>query len=342
MTSRLRAGNSGGNSILSLIIPVYNEEESIDLFLAKVADAIARLRYDFEFIFVNDGSTDATLQKLLNAHEADPRIKIINFSRNFGKDTALTAGYRFASGDAVIPMDVDLQDPPELIRDFTAKWEEGYDVVLGVRSRRHSDTPFKSITAGLFYKAFNLLSSNRIVPNAGDYRLMNRAAVNALNQLPERIRFMKGLYAWVGFKQAIVTYERPPRALGSTKWNVRKLWNFALDGITGFSTLPLRIWSGFGFAFAFFGFLYALYTIIRTLIFGVDVPGYPSLMVAILVIGGMILISLGIIGEYLGRIYEEAKERPLYIIRDAIGFGSSQTHGSQRQPAPGDPHADTQ
>jgi len=320
MDSTLRPECPDRNSMISLIVPVYNEEESLDLFLRTINDAIAHVRYDFEFVFINDGSTDLTLQKLLEAREADSRIKIINFSRNFGKDTALTAGYRFASGDAVIPMDVDLQDPPELIKDFVAKWEEGYDVVLGVRSERRSDTAFKSMTAGMFYKVFNLLCNNRIVPNAGDYRLMNRASVDALNQLPERIRFMKGLYAWVGFKQAVITYERPPRALGTSKWNTRKLWHFALDGITGFSTLPLRIWSGFGFLFALLGFLYAAYMIVRTIIGGVDVPGYASLMVALLVIGGMILVSLGIIGEYLGRIYEEVKERPLYIVRDAIGF----------------------
>lgn len=306
--------------MISLIIPVYNEEESIDLFILTVKQLIDSIEYAFEIIFINDGSTDATLTKLIDARKSDPRIKIINFSRNFGKDTALTAGYRFAAGDAVIPMDVDLQDPPELIKDFILKWEEGYDVVLGTRSQRSSDTAFKSVTAKLFYKIFNLLSSNHIVPNAGDYRLMNRASVDALNRLPERIRFMKGLYAWVGFKQAIVTYERPPRALGKTKWTARKLWNFALDGITGFTTVPLRIWSGIGLIFAVFGFLYAIYLTLRTIFYGVDTPGYASLMVAVLVIGGMILISLGIIGEYLGRIYEEVKARPAYIIKDAIGF----------------------
>lgn len=306
--------------MISLVVPVYNEEESIDLFLSTVSRVIANLHHEFEFIFINDGSTDKTLDVLMEAKNHDPRIKILNFSRNFGKDIALTAGFRFAAGDAVIPMDVDLQDPPDLIRSFVEKWEEGYDVVIGVRSQRTSDSAFKRVTAKRFYTFFNMLCSDQLVPDAGDYRLMNRASVNALNNLSERIRFMKGLYAWVGFKQAIVYYERPARALGKTKWNARKLWKFAIDGITGFTTLPLRIWSYMGLFVAFSGFCWAVFLIARTLISGIDTPGYASTMVVLLTLGGLILTSLGVIGEYLGRVYEEVKSRPLYIIRDVIGF----------------------
>ena len=307
--------------MISLIIPVFNEEESIDLFLATVNKAIEPLAYDFEFIFINDGSTDSTQARLMRARETDQRIKVISFSRNFGKDIALSAGFRYAGGDAVIPMDVDLQDPPEVIVDFVKKWEEGYDVVLGVRSIRTSDSFFKRLTAKWFYTFFNLLSGTKqLVPSAGDFRLMNRASVDALNCLPERVRFMKGLYAWVGYKQAIVYYERPARALGSTKWNAGKLWRFAMDGITGFSTLPLRIWSYLGLFFALIGFISALYLVVRTLVYGIDTPGYASLMVVLLGMGGLILMSLGIIGEYLGRVYEEVKVRPLYLVKDTIGF----------------------
>ena len=316
--------------MISLIVPVFNEEESVELFLSTVEKNISRLNHEFEFVFINDGSTDGTLEKLAQLRKSDPRIKIINFSRNFGKDIALSAGFRFATGDAVIPMDVDLQDPPEVISEFVAKWEEGYDVVLGVRSQRDSDTAFKRITAKWFYSFFNMLSNKRLVPDAGDFRLMNRASVDALNRLPERVRFLKGLYAWVGYEQAIVYYERQPRAMGSTKWNVSKLWNFAVDGITSFSTLPLRIWSSLGLLFAAIGFSAAIYRIIRTLVFGVDVPGYTSTMVVLLVLGGLILTSLGIIGEYLGRVYEEVKLRPLFIVKETIGFDEDGDKGSQR------------
>lgn len=319
--------------MISLIIPVYNEEESIRPFLQAVKQAVQGLGHDFEFIFINDGSTDDTFEELRKANAEDPRVKAINFSRNFGKETALSAGFRYASGDAVIPMDVDMQDPPELIGPFIEKWEEGYDVVMGVRAERASDTAFKRFTAKCFYAFFNLLAKgNGLVPNAGDYRLLSRAAVDALNLLPERVRFMKGLYAWVGFKQTAISYTRPARAFGKTKWSFLKLWRFALDGITGFTTLPLRIWSYVGLLCAMFGFAYAVFLIIRTLLFGADTPGYASLMVALLFMGGLVLTSLGIIGEYLGRVYEEVKMRPLYLISEAVGFESEEQALSGEKP----------
>ncbi len=308
---------------VSLIIPVYNEEETITYFLEKIDIIINNIDYSFEIIFIDDGSKDRTLETLLKARQKDSRIKILELSRNFGKELAMAAGFHAASGDAVVPMDVDLQDPPELLSDFLRKWEEGYDVVLGVRRQRKSDTKFKRVTARLFYKIFNILCGKRLVPNVGDYRLMSRAALDALNSLPERVRFTKGLYAWVGFKQARVEYDRMSRVAGSSKWNAWKLWNFALDGITSFSTLPLRIWSYLGMIIALFGFGYAVLLIMRKLLFGADVPGYTSIMVVMLLLGGLILISLGIIGEYLGRIFEEVKGRPLFVVRRYIGFDTN-------------------
>ena len=308
---------------VSLIIPVYNEEETITYFLEKIDIIINNIDYSFEIIFIDDGSKDRTLETLLKARQKDSRIKILELSRNFGKELAMAAGFHAASGDAVVPMDVDLQDPTELLSDFLRKWEEGYDVVLGVRRQRKSDTKFKRVTARLFYKIFNILCGKRLVPNVGDYRLMSRAALDALNSLPERVRFTKGLYAWVGFKQARVEYDRMSRVAGSSKWNAWKLWNFALDGITSFSTLPLRIWSYLGMIIALFGFGYAVLLIMRKLLFGADVPGYTSIMVVMLLLGGLILISLGIIGEYLGRIFEEVKGRPLFVVRRYIGFDTN-------------------
>lgn len=306
---------------ISMIIPVFNEEAAIPCFLDTVYPILdAESAYRFELIFINDGSEDNTLDILLEARDADPRIKIIDLARNFGKELAMAAGFQAASGDAVIPMDVDLQDPPEIIVDFLRKWEEGYDVVLGVRRRRHADTLFKRLTADLFYRIFNALCGKRLTPNAGDFRLISRPALDALNNLPERVRFTKALYAWVGFRKTAVEYDRPARMNGTSKWNTWKLWNFALDGITSFSTLPLRIWSYLGMLIAFIGFAYAAFLTFRTLIFGRDVPGYTSLMVVMLVLGGLILISLGVIGEYLGRVFEETKGRPLYIARNYIGF----------------------
>ena len=305
--------------LISLVIPVYNEDAALEFFLETVCTIVAPEPYDFEFVFVNDGSKDDTLAKLMVAHEKDSRVKIIDLSRNFGKEQALAAGLRVASGDAVIPMDVDLQDPPELIAAFLRKWEEGYQVVLGVRRARISDSFFKRKSAAMFYRIFQTLCDHSLVPNAGDYRLLDRAALDALNAMPERVRFTKGMYAWVGFRQALVYYDRPARVAGVSKWSVWKLWNFALDGITSFSTLPLRMWGYVGTVIALVGFIYAAFLVGRTLLYGSDMPGYPSLMVVLLTLGGLILMSMGILGEYLGRVYEEAKRRPLYVVQGYIG-----------------------
>jgi polyisoprenyl-phosphate glycosyltransferase len=313
--------------VLSLIVPVKDEEEAIGAFVARVAPILdAELPGEggsegWEILFVDDGSEDRTLAAILQANRADPRIRAISLSRNFGKEAALTAGLDHARGQAVIPIDVDLQDPPEVIGAMLAKWRDGFEVVYGVRTNRQSDSLPKRLTADLYYRAHNYLSSDKIPEHAGDFRLLDRSVVEIIRQMPERNRFMKGLFAWSGFRQAAVEYERAPRELGKTKFRYWKLWTLALDGITSASTMPLRIWSYIGVVIAFFTLLYALWVIAKTILFGSDVAGYPSLMVAILFFGGLQLISLGVLGEYVGRILIETKRRPLYVVRIRIGFG---------------------
>lgn len=305
---------------LSIIAPIYNEESNIDYFFETLIPVLTRLNLKYEIICVNDGSKDRTLEKLLVYHQNNPEIKIINFSRNFGKEIALTAGLHHASGKAIIPIDSDLQDPPELIAGLVEKWREGYDVVYAVRRRRLGESTLKRFTANVFYRFINSISDTPIPKDTGDFRLFDRRVVQELNRIPERTRFMKGLFAWVGFKQVGIEYDRQPRHQGETKWNYWKLWNFALDGITLFSTFPLRLWSYIGVIISFLSFGYASFLILRTLIYGRDFPGYASIMVAVLFLGGLQLISLGVIGEYLGRVYAETKKRPLYIINESYGF----------------------
>ncbi len=305
---------------ISIIAPVFNEVEVLDTFFATLEPILGRIDYDYEIICVNDGSTDGSEALLQRHHLRNPRIKVINFSRNFGKEAALAAGFRHADGDAVVPIDTDLQDPPELLFEFLKKWEEGYEIVYGVRETRETDDLLKRITANWFYRLFNKLSDTAIHPSAGDYRLIDRQAVNVLNRLSERVRFSKGLFFWIGFKQIGVKFARPARAAGQTKWNYWKLWNFALDGITAFSTIPLRFWTYVGLGVAFSSFTYALFLIMRTLIFGKDLPGYASTMVVMLFLGGVQLVSLGVLGEYLGRVFQETKGRPLYVVRNTFGL----------------------
>lgn len=308
---------------LSVVIPCYNEESNIDHLFERIEATLKSLKIKYEIVCVNDGSKDRTLERLVEYHQAKPQVKVINLSRNFGKETALTAGLDYAQGAAVIPIDADLQDPPELIGELLAKWREGYDVVYATRRTRHGEGPLKRITAKLFYKIISKVSSVSIPQNTGDFRLLDRKVVEALKQTPERSRFMKGLFAWVGFKQTYILFDRDPRFRGKTTWNYWKLWNFALDGITSFSLVPLKVWSYIGFCIALISFLYASFLIIRTLMSGVDVPGYASVMVAILFFGGIQLLTLGIIGEYLGRVYEEVKRRPLYLVRELYGIENS-------------------
>jgi len=307
--------------LLSVVVPVFNEEESIDLFLDTVVPLLERDRFRFEIVFVNDGSRDDTLAHLLDRGALDRRLRIVNLSRNFGKEAALTAGIDHSRGDVIVPMDIDLQDPPELIEPFMAHWREGYDVVYGVRTQRASDTAAKRLSANWFYRVFNSMSPVRIPENVGDFRLVDRRAVQVLRQLPERNRFMKGLFAWVGFNAVGVPYERPQRVAGSSKFNLWRLWNFALDGLVSFSTAPLRAWFYVGVVIAAVAVLYAIFIITRVLLFGIDTPGYASLLIAVLLMGAIQLLSLGIIGEYLGRLFLEVKSRPIYVVEGVYENG---------------------
>lgn len=327
----VRVDNSlaGGAFSLSIVVPMHNEEEVCLTFFARMLPILRGLTADFEIICVNDGSRDRTLEILKAAQSEDPRIKVIDLSRNFGKELALTAGLDHAQGDAVIPIDADLQDPPELIPDLVAKWQEGYDMVVAVRSDRSSDSRGKRWSAEAFYQLIGRLGEVPMPANAGDFRLLDRRVVVALRRLPERTRFMKGLFAWLGFRQAVISYTRAPRAAGQTKWKYWKLWNFALEGIFSFTTLPLRMWSYLGLATALFSMIYMIYIVLRTVLFGVDVPGYASLIVIILFFSGLNMIGLGIFGEYLGRVFVEVKQRPLYLVRDRFGFDEPKPHQSR-------------
>jgi polyisoprenyl-phosphate glycosyltransferase len=302
--------------LISVVTPFYNEEETVAIFhkqITAVVDAIPDA--DFEFICVNDGSRDATLPRLVELASLDRRVRVIDLSRNFGKEAALTAGLDEAQGDAVIPIDADLQDPPELIAEMIARWREGFEVVMARRTDRQADSYLKRKTAELFYRFHNSISDTAIPPDVGDFRLMDRAVVSALKLLPERRRFMKGLFAWVGFKATTINYSRPARVAGSTKFTGWRLWNFALEGVTSFSTIPLRMWTYIGTFIALFAFCYAVYIVLHTILSGSDVPGYASLITIVLFLGGIQLVGIGVIGEYIGRIYMESKQRPVYIVR---------------------------
>jgi glycosyltransferase involved in cell wall biosynthesis len=305
---------------ISIVVPFYNEGEGVDLFytaLNPIFDMVSEI--DFEVICIDDGSSDDTLKKLISVTEKDPRFHVIELSRNFGKEAALTAGIDAATGDAVIPIDADLQDPPKLIPEMIHEWSKGAEIVLARRVDRNSDSLLKRKTAEIFYKLHNNLSTIQIPENVGDFRLMDRVAIDALKLLPEHHRFMKGLFAWVGFKTVTLDYVRDHRVAGITKFSGWKLWNLAIEGITGFSSAPLKMWSYIGGIGAIVTFFYAILIISKTLIYGIDIPGYASLLVLILFFGSFQLIGIGMLGEYIGRIYMEAKNRPLYIIRKHYG-----------------------
>lgn len=307
--------------LLSIIVPVKNEQANIAPFVQRVSAILDSLANNdgWEILFVDDGSTDQTLMALLAAHARNPRVRTISLSRNFGKEAALSAGLDYARGQAIVPMDVDMQDPPEVLPEMVARWREGYDTVIGVRRCRRTDSFSKRLSAGLYYRAHNAMAADKIPEHAGDFRLLDRKVVEVLRQLPERNRFMKGLFAWAGFTQCAVHYDRAERELGSTKFNYWKLWTLALDGITSSSTVPLRMWSYVGALIAFLAVLYAGFITVSVFLYGVSVPGYASIMVSVLLLGGVQLISLGVLGEYVGRILTESKQRPLYVVRDTIG-----------------------
>lgn len=307
--------------LLSVIVCVYNEELTLDAFFARLLPILEEhVSGEYEVICVDDGSKDGSLAFLSAMATINPKVRVIELSRNFGKEAALTAGIEYATGQAVIPIDADLQDPPELIADMLKLWHNGAEMVLARRSNRDSDSILKRNTSKWFYRFYNQLSSTPIPDDVGDFRLMDRKVVNAILALPERQRFMKGIFAWVGFKSVGIDYVRTPRVNGATKFTGWKLWNFALEGITSFTTVPLRIWTYIGMTGALISALYASYIIFRTMVHGIEVPGYASLLVAVLFMGSMQLVSVGLIGEYIGRLYIESKQRPIYVVRNMIGI----------------------
>lgn len=300
---------------ISLVVPVFNEEATIPIFYKTVREYEGLQQHEVEIVFINDGSKDAT-ESIINALAvSDPLVVPLSFTRNFGKEPALFAGLDHATGDAVIPIDVDLQDPIEVIPHLIEKWQTGADMVLAKRSDRSTDSRLKRKSAEWFYKLHNKISSPKIEENVGDFRLMSREMVENIKLMPERNLFMKGILSWVGGRTDVVEYSRAERVAGDSKFNGWKLWNLALEGITSFSTFPLRIWTYIGLGVSFIAFLYAAWMIIDKLIWGNPVPGYPSLMAAILFLGGVQLIGIGVLGEYMGRIYIETKQRPKYIIK---------------------------
>ncbi|HEY2864038.1 MAG TPA: glycosyltransferase family 2 protein [Casimicrobiaceae bacterium] len=317
----------GNRPELSIVVPVYNEESGLAAFWARLAPVLGSLASRGEVIFIDDGSSDGTLAQLMSLRHVDPRVRIVSLSRNFGKEIALSAGLDHADGDAVIPIDADLQHPPELIAELVARWRDGNDIVIALRRDRATDGLARRTASRLFHSLFARMTTVPVVRDAGDFRLMSRPVVEALRRLPERTRFMKGLYAWVGFRQTTISYDIEPRREGRSKWSAWHLWRLAIDGITSFSSLPLKVWSVIGLAFALAALTYGSYLIVRTVVRGIDVPGYASVMVVILFLGGLQLLSLGIIGEYLGRVYDEVKARPLYVVRQRIGFDRDEDNG---------------
>lgn len=303
---------------VSLVVPLFNEEQTVGAFYRAVRQDSSLQACTVEIVFINDGSTDRTAEIAEALALADRDVMLINFSRNFGKESALFAGLEYATGDAVVPMDVDLQDPIDVVPQLIAEWQQGADVVLAKRRDRSSDGYLKRHSASLFYRLLNLIAYTHIEENVGDFRLMDRKVVDVIKALPEQQLFMKGVLSWAGFTVAIVEYDRAPRAAGQSKFNGWKLWNLALDGITSFSTLPLRLWSYIGGAISLLALAYAGFLITDKVLFGNDVPGYPSLMTAILFLGGVQLIGIGILGEYVGRIYMEAKHRPRYVVKNTV------------------------
>ncbi len=311
---------------LSLVVPVFNEEETIRPFLDRTIPILTRAaslvssESTYEILFVNDGSTDATAVLLGALAERNACIKVVNLSRNFGKEAAVAAGLHYATGDAVIPIDVDLQDPPELIEPMVVKWLAGAMAVEAVRTDRASDSWYKRFTAMWFYSLYNRFADQPIRENVGDYRLLDREVVDVLKHLGEHSRFNKALYSWVGFTRETVEFVREKRSAGTSKWKYWRLWNFALDGLTASTTAPLRVWTYVGGGAAIVAFGYAAFIIIHTLVFGVDAPGYASIITVVLSMGALNLLALGIMGEYVGRIAKEVRGRPLYVVQSTIGL----------------------
>lgn len=305
---------------LTVIVPMHNEARNLGALLDRLRPVLDRLELAAEVICVDDGSTDGTVQMLKLAHAVDPRIKAISLSRNFGKEVALAAGLHQARGLAAVLMDADLQHPPELIERFVALWREGWEVVYAHRRDRQADRPLRRWLSTAFYRLFALVGHTELPPGAGDFRLLDRKVIDALNAMEERTRFTKGLYSWVGFRQVGVPYDVPERANSRSRFSLLSLWRHAVDGITAFSTIPLRVWSYLGLLVSALALASGGFIVVRTLLYGTDLPGYPSLMVAIMLLSGVQLVGLGVMGEYVGRIFAEVKRRPLYLVRETVGL----------------------
>jgi len=302
---------------ISILIPAYNEAPVLDQLMTRLGNLAQEVKnYDFEFLFVNDGSKDATLEIIKGFADIDPRVSYINLSRNFGKEIGMIAGLDHVTGDATVVIDADLQDPPELIPEMIKLWEEGYDDVYAKRRSREGETALKKFTSRMYYKTLQSVTRIPIQEDTGDFRLLDRRVVEALKEFRESQRNTKAMFSWVGFHKKEILYDRDPRAAGETKWNYIKLVELAIDGITSFTTAPLRIATYAGIIVSLLAFLYLIFLVIRTAILGTDLAGYPSMMAVILFLGGVQLLSLGIIGEYVGRIFNETKQRPLYLIEE--------------------------
>jgi glycosyltransferase involved in cell wall biosynthesis len=334
--ARSQVGEISGRYSLSVVVPTYNEDAGILEFHRALAGVLNGLDADAEIIYVNDGSQDKTTALLEDLHASDVRVTIIDFTRNFGKEAAMSAGLDAATGDAIVVIDADLQDPPQLIPDMVRAWQQGYDLVLMRRRSRANESWLRKATARIFYRAMGSIGTIDIPVDVGDFRLLSRRAAAAMRRLPERTRFMKGLFAWIGFPMTEIEYDRDGRVAGKSKWSYWRLWNFALEGITSFSAVPLKFASYVGLATALFAFGYALKILVMTLLYGDPVAGYPTLVVLVLFLGGLQLMALGLIGEYLARMFIEVKQRPLYLVRRHL----SATRPPRAQPrAPVEPTA---
>ena len=313
----------GEAPVLSLVIPCYNEGSNVEALFARVVPALEALGLSWEVVCINDGSRDDTLDRLTAIHRREARVRVIDLSRNFGKEAALSAGLAYANGQAVVPMDADLQHPPEALAELVAKWREGFDVVYAVRNQRIGQSLASRFFARAFYWLFDRLSEVPLPREAGDFRLLDRKVVDVINAMPERSRFMKGIFAWVGFRQTGVVYTQAERQGGQAKQSFTKLLSLAFNGLAAFSNFPLRVWSYVGATVSGLAFFYIVVRLIKTLVWGIDVPGYESIIVVVLFLGGIQLLTLGVIGDYLGRVFTEVKGRPLYVVRTALGFDAT-------------------
>jgi glycosyltransferase involved in cell wall biosynthesis len=315
---------------VSVVVPVFNEEAGLDALVERLVAVFSGMDVDWKVVFVDDGSTDGTLSRLRSLNARNPRLGTVSLSRNFGKDTAIAAGFTYARGDAVVLMDADLQHPPELIPELVARWRDGARVVFAQRQSRDADSLPRRIYSRAFHAIFRRIARTRLPPGVVDFLLLDRKAVDAMNRLGERTRFSKGLYAWIGFPSAVVPFVSPDRYVGESRWSFFKLASFALDGFVSFSSLPLKIWSYAGAVISLGAISYGVYMLVYTLIFNTDLPGFPSLIVSIMFFAGIQLVSLGVIGEYLARIYEEVKARPLFLVAEEIGIRGESTSPTPR------------